>query len=145
MDNEVEDGTMTFINWRDSFNTGVERFDQEHHKLVELIDTMYHAIRDKSGKEVVAQACTDLIAYVDYHFTNEEQAMTAVAYPELEAHKAAHASLRDKTMNFQLRIASDDPEVAIQFYHFLRQWLENHIKVHDRAYGPALKNWQGIQ
>ena len=131
---------MPFIKWRDSFNTGVEQFDQEHHKLVELIDTMYHAIRVNSGKEVVAQACADLIAYIGYHFTNEEQAMAVAAYPKLEAHKAEHASLRDKAKNFQLRIEGNDPEVAIQFYHFLRQWLENHIMVHDRAYGPALEN-----
>ena len=43
---------MAVIKWRDGYNTGVAQFDMEHHKIVELIDSMYAAIRDKSGKEI---------------------------------------------------------------------------------------------
>ena len=44
---------MSVIKWRESYNTGIEQFDMEHHKIVELIDAMFAAIRDKSSKEVV--------------------------------------------------------------------------------------------
>ncbi len=61
---------MSFIRWRDSYNTGIVQFDLEHHKIVELIDVMYSAVRDKSGKEVAEKACTELVAYTVYHFDN---------------------------------------------------------------------------
>ena len=131
---------MSCIKWRDSFNTGVAQFDREHHKLVELIDVMYQAIRDKSGKEVAAQACTELIAYTCYHFDNEEEAMALASYPELEEHKAEHTLLKQKAEGFQERIENNFPQGATELYHFLRDWLTNHIQGCDQKYGPSLKD-----
>ncbi|EKD39538.1 MAG: hypothetical protein ACD_75C00374G0006 [uncultured bacterium] len=65
---------MGVIKWRESYNTGVPQFDQEHHKIIELIDCMYSAIRDKSGKEVAEKACTDLLAYTGYHLSVVDRA-----------------------------------------------------------------------
>ena len=62
---------MSVIKWRESYNTGVEQFDREHHKIIELIDIMYEAVRDKSGREVTEKACNDILAYTVYHFANE--------------------------------------------------------------------------
>ncbi len=131
---------MTIIKWRDTYSTGVERFDLEHHKLVELIDVMYGAIRDKSAKEVAEKACTELVAYTIYHFENEEQAMAAVDYPDLEAHKAEHARLKHEAQSFNVRINSSFPEGATELYHFLRDWLVTHIQDCDKKYGPFLGN-----
>lgn len=95
---------MTVIKWRDAYNTGVDQFDEEHHKLVELINTMYGAVRDGLGKEVVVKACEELVAYTGYHFSNEEQALAAINYPGLAEHKVEHDSLKAKTLDFQTRI-----------------------------------------
>lgn len=130
---------MAVIKWRDSYETGVEQFDQEHQKLVALVNLMFEAIRDKSTEEVVAQASTELVTYAVEHFAHEEQAMEALAYNDLEAHKEEHAQLRAKAEQFHARIAQKDPDAALEFYHFLREWLTNHILVCDMAYGPALK------
>ena len=40
---------MTVIKWRDSYNTGVEQFDLEHHKILELIEVLYEAVRGVSS------------------------------------------------------------------------------------------------
>jgi len=130
---------MSFIKWRDSFNTGVEQFDQEHHKLVELIDMMYHAIRDKSGKNITAKAWSDLMAYTASHFAHEEDAMALVSYPELEAHKVEHARLKERAESFRARIDDNDSDAAIELYHFLREWLVNHIQECDQKYGSYFK------
>jgi hemerythrin len=130
---------MTVIKWRDSYNTGVEQCDREHHKLVELIDMMYTAIRDNSGKEVTQKACSDVLAYAQHHFANEEQAMREAKYPELEDHIAEHVRLKNEAMKFQTIIDNNFPEGANEFYRFLRKWLVDHIEGCDMKYGPYLK------
>ena len=131
---------MTIIKWRDGYNTGVAQFDQEHHKLVELIDVMYRAIRDKKGKEVTENVIGELINYTVYHFNNEERAMAVVNFPELEEHKAEHAKLKQEAQDLQVKIMTGFPDGAVELYHFLRDWLINHIQDSDKKYGSYLKD-----
>lgn len=131
---------MSIIKWRDSYNTGVEQFDREHHKLVELIGVMFEVVRDKSGKEMVQQAYQDILSYTEYHFANEEQAMEAANYPDFEEHLAAHAKLKNEVQKFQASIENNFLEGSAEFYHFLRNWLIDHILNCDQKYGPCLKN-----
>ena len=129
---------MTVINWRDSYNTGVAQFDREHHKIVDLIDVMFAAIRDKSGKEVVEKACNEVLSYTGYHFENEEKAMQSVNYPGLKEHIDEHNRLKAEALQFQMKINADFPEGTTEFYRFLREWLVEHIQECDKKYGPYL-------
>jgi hemerythrin len=131
---------MSVIKWRDSYNTGVDQFDREHHKIVELIDMMFFAIRDKSGKEVTERVCADVLSYTEYHFSNEEQAMKAAKYPGLAEQITEHARLKAEAARFQTIIANNFPEGVNEFYRFLREWLIDHIQVCDKKYAPFLKN-----
>jgi len=135
---------MAVIKWRDSYNTGVGQFDREHHKLIELIELLHGAVRDKSGKEVAEKACDELVSYTVVHFDNEEKAMAAVGYPELEAHREKHSLLRQEAQNFQKRIAGNFPDGVLDLYRFLREWLINHILDCDKKYGPFLKEMREI-
>ncbi|MBU1568372.1 MAG: bacteriohemerythrin [Proteobacteria bacterium] len=130
---------MSVIKWRDSYNTGVAQFDQEHHKIIELIDSMYVALRDKLGSEVVEKVCREAITYTEVHFTNEEQAMSSISYPELEEHKVEHLRMKKEVEKFQTLITTNFTEGATGLYHFLRDWLINHILVCDKKYGPYLQ------
>ena len=131
---------MDVIKWRDSYNTGVEQFDIEHHKIVELINMMFVAIRDNAGKEVTEKACEDVISYTKYHFTNEEQAMKTANYPGLPEQLSEHARLKENAEKFQMIIRNNFPEGRNDFYRFIREWLINHIQGCDMKYGPYLKS-----
>ena len=132
---------MSVIKWRESYNTGIEQFDMEHHKIVELIDAMFAAIRDKSSKEVVETVCKDVLSYAAYHFANEEQAMKAVNYPELDEHTAEHARLKSEAEKFHNTITNNFPEGTVELYRFLREWLVGHIQDCDKKYTPYLNKW----
>jgi hemerythrin len=130
---------MSVIKWRESFNVGVDQFDQEHRKILELINGMFEAIRDKKDKESVVRICKETLSYTEYHFTNEEKALQEVDYPDLEEQLAEHARLRSEAERFQMLINDDAPKGATEFYLFLREWLIDHILVCDKKYGPYFK------
>ena len=129
---------MKIIKWRDSYNTGIKNFDAEHHKIVDLIDTMFAAIRDKSGKEVTVKVCADILSYTGYHFTNEETAMRDADYPDIDNHISEHNRLKSEAEKHQEIIANNFPEGVNEFYRFLRNWLLHHIQTSDKKYAPYL-------
>ena len=131
---------MSLIKWRDAYDTGIDQFDREHHKIVELIDTMFMAIRDDAGKEVTEKACADILSYTEYHFANEEKAMSEANYPGLEEQLLEHARLKQKAFELQEIIGKSFPEGRDEFYRFIREWLISHIQGIDKKYGPFLKN-----
>lgn len=131
---------MAIIKWRDSYNTGVEQFDDEHQKIVELINTMFEVVRDKSDKEITEKVCREMLTYTEYHFSNEEQAMESVSYPHLEEHVAEHNRLKEKVQEFQLITDDDFSKNASELYRFLREWLLDHIMVVDKKYSTFLKD-----
>jgi hemerythrin len=88
----------------------------------------------------VENACKEILSYAEYHFANEEQAMKEVNYPNLEEHIAEHARLKDEAGKFQAIINNNFTEGSTEFYHFLRNWLVEHILGCDMKYGPYLKS-----
>ena len=125
---------MNIIKWRDTYNTGVDQFDREHHKIVELINAMFLAIRNKSNLEEVSPLLEEVLDYTSYHFDNEEKVMRDTNYPELETHIEEHRKLKEQSLQFKELLKENFSEQSIKFYRFLRDWLINHILDCDKKY-----------
>lgn len=129
---------MSVIKWRESFNTGVDQFDEEHKKIVDLIQRLFDAL--KTGqKDDCATIIDELTSYTEYHFSNEEKVMTEVGYPGLEEHCQEHRDLIAQAASFQELGESMSREQLGEFYQFLRDWLVNHIIGCDKKYGEYIQ------
>ncbi len=130
---------MALIKWRDAFSVGVEKFDKEHLQLVEIVNEMFVIVRDK-GDSAALNACLDkLVEYTVFHFDSEEAAMEEANYPGLDEHRKIHEDLKGKAVAFVERVKTEGEEVRTEFYHFVREWLLNHIMVEDKKYTEYLK------
>ena len=129
---------MTMIKWRDAYNTGIEQFDMEHHKMVEFIDLMFFAIRDDCDKDATEKICKEVFTYAKYHFDNEEKAMKAVNYPDLQEHIDEHAWFVSEATKLHTILSDNFPEGRTEFYKFLRKWLVSHIQACDKKYVPYI-------
>jgi len=130
---------MPLIKWRDSYSVGVDKFDQEHMLLVELINEMFIIVRDKGDVATLGDAVAKLIDYTKVHFTDEEEALEKINYPLLEEHKMIHADLLEQVLRFQARMDKEGEEMRTDLYKFLRDWLINHILDEDMKYSEYLK------
>lgn len=129
---------MAVINWRDSFNTGITQFDKEHHKLVELINSMFLAVKERHQQSEVESHLAELLEYTQYHFANEEQAMEEAGYPDLEKHRQEHQKLKEDALRYQADLEADVFETTRGLYVFLREWLTNHIVSSDKHYASHI-------
>mgnify|MGYP001626180519 CR=1 FL=1 len=134
---------MSFMEWSEKLVTGVKECDDQHKKLVSLINDLYDAMKQGKGKEVVDKALDELVKYASYHFTTEETLMTKYGYPELAAHKREHEYFKNKIKEFLDKKAKGEVTLSVEVMSFLKDWLIKHIMGTDKKYGPFLKQKMG--
>ena len=132
---------MSVFKWRESFSTGVEIFDEDHRKIIDLVGRLYEALRDKDQEmdlEGIIKECGD---YVETHLQKEEEGMQSLHYEKAEEHTREHDEFRREIARITEKLASSNTEgVAEELYHFLRHWFEKHIIESDRQYGPFFRD-----
>ena len=64
---------MPLFVWEDKYKVGVKEFDEQHKKLIELINKLYDAMKQGHGKDVLKSIVNDLFEYTKYHFETEEK------------------------------------------------------------------------
>jgi len=147
---------MSFFDWRDHFSVGVAVFDEDHQKLVALINDLYDGIRSNAPPETVRKILTGLADYCDVHFSREEAMLREHAYPGLAGQRESHAKFTAKITEVIAAFNAGNSEVAsFDLLRFLRDWLMNHILKEDMAYksffelkGLALRkvnDWSVVQ
>ena len=109
------------IDWSDKYSVGIESIDEQHKKLINLINTLQ-----------------TIVDYTKTHFIYEEWLMREYGYPDFEAHKAQHQKMIDK-VNDLLAAYEKNPESAMKdALDFLKQWLIRHINGTDKQYSKYL-------
>ena len=135
---------MSLIKWSDSFSVNVVKIDQEHKKLVGMINELTDAMKEGHGKDVLGKILEGLISYTAFHFNTEEQYFKQVNYPDAVAHKKEHAAFVQKVTDFKKEFDAGRATVSVNVLQFLSKWLQNHIKVVDKKYSSFL-NEKGIR
>jgi hemerythrin len=136
---------MPLMEWTEKLSVGVTQFDQEHQKLVGMVNDLFDAVQAGKGKDRLGPILDGLITYTKTHFANEERYMTEHNYPNLKAHKAEHDALAKQVLAVQAKFqAGATAALSMEVMNFLKNWLVKHILGTDKTYGPFL-NSKGIK
>jgi len=80
--------------WNDNFKTGIADIDEQHHRLVDLVNLLASHLTHMSDIPALNTIFTELSEYAVYHFRTEEDIWSQY-FPgdELETeHKQSHQS-----------------------------------------------------
>ncbi|MGO9379278.1 MAG: bacteriohemerythrin [Dissulfurispiraceae bacterium] len=130
---------MAFIEWDGSLSVGVTELDDQHKKLIGIINQLNEAMKVGKGKDVMGKTIASLIEYTKYHFGAEEKILQANAYPSLIIHKKAHESLTGQVVDLQKNFGAGSLIISIEVMNFLKDWISKHIMSTDKQYSPFLK------
>ena len=130
---------MSVIDWNESLSVGIASIDEQHKKLVKMINDLNEAMRSGRGKDVIGNILNDLVSYTQIHFRHEEDLFARHGYPEADSHKQEHADLVAKVMDFKQQFDDGSTSLTISVMNFLSRWLTSHIKGTDREYAPFLQ------
>ena len=134
---------MALITWSDSLSVKVKQFDDQHKKLVDMVNQLFDAMKTGKGNQVMGDILKQLIAYTQTHFAAEERLLKQYAYPDFEAHKKEHNALVVQVLDLQKQFQEGKAVLTQNVMTFLRDWLSKHIQGDDRKYGVFF-NGKGV-
>ncbi len=129
---------MAFFDWKDEYRVGVKQVDQQHRKLVNLVDELYEAMKMGKGSEGARRVLRGLVDYTKTHFRTEEEFMKTHSYPGLLAHKREHEDLAKQAEELLYQVETGKLSVPIETGKFLKEWLSTHILGTDKKLGIYL-------
>ncbi|MGE0881749.1 MAG: bacteriohemerythrin [Acidimicrobiia bacterium] len=124
---------MSFFDWTPALDVHVDAMNNEHKKLIDLMNVLHDKVEAKAGKSLIGLALDQLAQYTVRHFADEEAYMASVGFVKLEVHKGLHKQLLDRFGGFQKEFEQTG-ELTTAFFDFLRFWLTAHIKSIDTQY-----------
>jgi hemerythrin-like metal-binding protein len=124
------------IEWSEEYSVGDASIDEEHLRLMNIINDFNQAIITGQAKKNLAKLFDSLVDYTVKHFKNEEQLMRTANYHDLEAHIEEHRAFVHKVMALN---KEKDYVFSSNISSFLHMWLLEHIMDTDKKYQPVLK------
>ncbi len=118
--------------WTSELSTGMPELDVQHEAVLELIDdAIGHAETGDRGR--LAEALSNLADGFYRHFSSEEALMEASAYPERQAHKAAHdLFLQDLAIHLdECARLGPTPQLLAWMRGNMATWFRYHIRQND--------------
>jgi hemerythrin-like metal-binding protein len=118
--------------WNQDLITGNSLVDTEHQVLFRVINDLIMALNtDESDTLSIEVAIHELIKYVAFHFTDEENLMKKFNYENLEEHQNQHYNFEVKILNFGLRFKKGE-NISAALLNYMNVWLVEHILVTDK-------------
>jgi len=134
---------MPAIPWTEEILIHVEIIDNQHKKLLTLLNDLYDAMNRGEDKEGLARFIGDMADYTFYHFMTEEKYFERFQYPEAIQHKNEHRYFAEQVAEFQNRFNQGETILSDDILLFLKSWINNHVKKNDQKLGLFL-NERGV-
>ncbi|WP_421901472.1 bacteriohemerythrin [Maridesulfovibrio sp.] len=130
----VDTSSGKIVEWSDDLSVDVRTIDEHHMTLLDLINELYGAMRQRKADTVIGEVAERLLEYTIYHFGYEEKIFDKHGYPETAPHKKLHKTFIDKIAEFRDDVAAGKVTASTDIIRFLKDWLIKHIMVVDAKY-----------
>lgn len=133
------------IVWRDAMEVGDPMIDNDHRRLIDLINAVEVTLAADGRHAELAATLEQLGDYTHGHFEREEHLMRLLGYAALAHHRQAHRDLRSRLAALRRQIEAakaqrPTDDEAQRLIELLRAWLLDHVLKEDMLLKPHLKS-----
>ena len=137
---ESDINTWNYMPWEDAFVMQNGRLTREHYRLVYLTNLIQYELTCNRESEAKRIFIKDLVPLAKRHLRYELLVMVVIDYKGInpdgfKRHCEAHANLQKGIDDICDNIDQTDMS---EISAFLKKWLNDHIKVEDRAYNEEI-------
>lgn len=127
---------MAIITWGEDFSVGVHDLDEQHKRLIKIINDLFALYAEKKFKSTdVTPIFQSLKDYSDEHLSTEEHYFILYNYPKQLQHVEQHNLYRAKMAELEANYNADNSEKTLfALNDFLNQWWTWHINHVDKEY-----------
>lgn len=133
---------MSFIPWEEKYALGISEIDEQHQKMLTIINKLYEIFEDKKNNDPleIDKVISEVVDYAIYHFQTEERYFELFGYEKSKEHIAIHNQYRERMAEWQKRYnESRDGKIFFEVSNFLHDWWVWHINNTDREYVSLFK------
>lgn len=130
---------MICVEWITKFNLGINEIDDQHKRLIEIMNKLCNAINTGDEAEAISGIIKEMWDYAHYHFALEEKYFDEFHYEKAEAHIAWHREFMKKVETLAKEYDEGKKSVSIDALSFLGGWFIDHTQTFDREYVPTFR------
>jgi hemerythrin-like metal-binding protein len=128
-----------YIIWRDDYSVGNKDIDDQHKRIIGIINAVFILVKDGGSEEDFWKALDGLKQYTIDHFKFEEGVLALAQYPGLQEHLLIHRKMNARTATlFVKRPGITITMLAEELLAMLKDWWVNHIRGVDALYAPYI-------
>jgi hemerythrin len=128
------------ITWDPDMSVGVTILDEDHKRIMNLINKLYDAILEREGKDVLDDIFIGLMVYINLHFEAEEALFEETGYAGADEQKRQHRVMAQRAKEARQRFEEDKNAVMpMEIMYFLKDWWLDHILNTDKKYAEHFK------
>lgn len=131
---------MPLIVWNDRMSVGVKLLDNDHKKLVLLVNRLHDGVMAGYARPELESIFGKLVEFTRLHFSHEERLLAKTGYQGWVAHRQEHDQLLNQLMELQAHFSSGAEGAKDQdVMNRLRIWLFKHTQGADQVFVSHLK------
>lgn len=136
--------------WNRRYNIGVEIIDNEHKKLISILNKLFDlGVQEEKSQWVCQEAVKYFKDHALQHFADEEAYMASISYEGLELHRRIHDNFREITLpalEKEMEQADYSEDAVSHFLGVCAGWLLGHTLIEDHAIvsGKPIKQWVNL-
>ena len=134
---------MALFNWSDSLSVKVPSIDEQHKKLVALVNDVHEVAVSDKDDETLEKVFNDLVEYTQRHFIYEEKLFEKYDYSRIQQHINSHENLKKKVNSYLADFKTGNVDM-LEFLAFMVDWLQDHIMGEDMEYSEFF-NQKGVK
>ena len=126
------------IVWKNEYSVGIQSLDDDHKRLIFLLNQFKTAYDYDTSAEFERQALEQLVEYTRFHFSREEEMMQAAGYADFENHQQQHKNMIAQVEEFVGLYNREGHDSLNEVSTYLTNWLINHINGTDKQYTQVM-------
>jgi|APDOM4702015159_1054818.scaffolds.fasta_scaffold390633_1 methyl-accepting chemotaxis protein/hemerythrin len=125
--------------WDEKYSVGVLSIDNQHKEILSIMGRLLDAMKKGQASEISAGIIHELEKYAASHFQKEEFFFHRFNYIGLSDHIIEHQNFKDKIRVLKSDLHSGKITLSFELLNFLKDWIDHHILVIDKAYSECFR------
>lgn len=134
-DSVSQTNSIDIFPWDDNFKTGLAKVDEQHRRLVQLLNVIASHVAFRSDIPQLNEIFDELSDYAVYHFQTEEAIWHEFFDDDISKveHRNTHASFVEQVARLKEgQVSKSKSQIVEGALDFLVRWLASHILESDR-------------
>lgn len=128
------------IEWNEAMSVGISEIDEEHKHFIDLVNRFNESVAFRMEMSAVVKAISDILAFVDLHFPNEETLFKEFGYPDADDHAQKHAQLKILLGQINERAKTERADyLLIEAGLKIKDEIVNHLLNEDMKYAEYFR------